>query len=72
MSYTPENAVEIDADESGEYEAETERGGEVALEQFWLNMYRKGVCHHEYIFVFLTLCLGKCSRLLHLQMAGRR
>ena len=32
-----ENAVEIDADESGEYEAETERGGEVALEQFWLN-----------------------------------
>ena len=30
-----ENAVEIDADESGEYEAETERGGEVALEQFW-------------------------------------
>lgn len=26
-----ENAVEIDADESGEYEAETERGGEVAL-----------------------------------------
>ena len=32
-----ENAVEIDADESGEYEAETERGGEVALEQFWIN-----------------------------------
>ena len=32
-----ESAVEIDADESGEYEAETERGGEVALEQFWLN-----------------------------------
>lgn len=32
-----ESAVEIDADESGEYEAEVERGGEVALEQFWLN-----------------------------------
>ena len=32
-----ESAVEIDADESGEYEAETEKGGEVALEQFWLN-----------------------------------
>ncbi len=32
-----ESAVEIDADEAGEYEAETERGGEVALEQFWLN-----------------------------------
>ena len=32
-----ESAVEIDADESGEYEAEVERGGEVALEQFWIN-----------------------------------
>lgn len=32
-----ESAVEIDADESGEYEAETEKGGEVALEQFWIN-----------------------------------
>lgn len=32
-----ESAVEIDADESGEYEAETEKGGEVALEQFWFN-----------------------------------
>ena len=31
-----ESAVEIDADESGEYEAEIERGGEVGLEQFWL------------------------------------
>ena len=31
-----ESAVELDADESGEYEAETERGGEVALEQFWI------------------------------------
>lgn len=30
------SAVEIDADESGEYEAETEKGGEVVLEQFWL------------------------------------
>lgn len=32
-----ESAVELDADEAGEYEAETERGGEVALEQFWIN-----------------------------------
>lgn len=32
-----ESAVEIDADESGEYEVETEKGGEVALEQFWIN-----------------------------------
>lgn len=32
-----ESAVEIEADESGEYEAETEKGGEVALEQFWIN-----------------------------------
>lgn len=31
-----ESAVEMDADESGEYEAETEKGGEVALEQFWI------------------------------------
>lgn len=32
-----ESAVEVDADEAGEYEAEVERGGEVALEQFWIN-----------------------------------
>ena len=32
-----ESAVEIDADEAGEYEAEVERGGEFALEQFWIN-----------------------------------
>lgn len=32
-----ESAVEMEADESGEYEAEIERGGEVALEQFWIN-----------------------------------
>lgn len=32
-----ETAVEVEAEESGEYEAETEKGGEVALEQFWLN-----------------------------------
>ena len=31
-----ESAVEVDADESGEYEAEVEKGGEVALEQFWI------------------------------------
>ena len=29
--------VEIEAEESGEYEAETEKGGEVIIEQFWLN-----------------------------------
>ena len=32
-----ETAVEIEAEESGEYEAETEKGGEVALEQLWVN-----------------------------------
>ncbi len=32
-----ESAVEIDAEESGEFEAEIEKGGEVALEQFWIN-----------------------------------
>lgn len=32
-----ETAVEIEAEEAGEYEAETEKGGEVALEQLWLN-----------------------------------
>lgn len=31
-----ESAVEIEAEETGEYESEVERGGEVALEQFWL------------------------------------
>ena len=31
-----ESAVEIEEDEGGEYESEIERGGEVALEQFWL------------------------------------
>ena len=31
-----EAAVEIEEEEGGEYEAEIERGGEVALEQFWL------------------------------------
>lgn len=32
-----ESAVEIEEEEGGEYEKEIERGGEVALEQFWLN-----------------------------------
>ena len=32
----PECAVEIEEEETGEYETETERGGEVALEQFWI------------------------------------
>lgn len=40
-----ETAVEIEAEESGEYEAETEKGGEVALEQFWLN---KSFCHGRF------------------------
>lgn len=31
-----ESAVEIETEESGEYEKEIERGGEVALEQFWI------------------------------------
>lgn len=31
-----ESAVEIESEETGEYEKEIERGGEVALEQFWL------------------------------------
>lgn len=30
-------SVEIDAEESGEYEHEAEKGGEVNLEQFWVN-----------------------------------
>lgn len=31
-----EAAVEIEEEEAGEYETEVERGGEVALEQFWI------------------------------------
>ncbi len=31
-----ESAVEVESDEAGEFEKEIERGGEVALEQFWL------------------------------------
>lgn len=31
-----ESAVEIETEEGGEYETEVERGGEVALEQFWI------------------------------------
>ncbi|GAB6010515.1 hypothetical protein [Viscerimonas tarda] len=31
-----EAAVELEAEEAGEYETEVERGGEVALEQFWV------------------------------------
>lgn len=31
-----ESAVEIETEEAGEYESEVERGGEVALEQFWI------------------------------------
>lgn len=32
-----EAAVELEQEENGEYETEVERGGEVALEQFWIN-----------------------------------
>lgn len=32
----PEAAVEIEEEETGEYETEVERGGEVAIEQFWI------------------------------------
>ena len=48
-----ESAVEIEEEEGGEYESEIERGGEVALEQFWLqkafNRYAVGGlnAHHE-------------------------
>lgn len=31
-----ESAIEIETEEAGEYESEIERGGEVAIEQFWL------------------------------------
>lgn len=31
-----ESAIELEAEEAGEYEKEIERGGEVALEQFWI------------------------------------
>jgi hypothetical protein len=31
-----ESAVELEAEEAGEYESEIERGGEVVLEQFWI------------------------------------
>jgi hypothetical protein len=31
-----EAAIEIEEEETGEYESEVERGGEVALEQFWI------------------------------------
>ncbi len=31
-----ESAIEIEEEETGEYETEVERGGEVALEQFWI------------------------------------
>ena len=31
------SAVEIESEEAGEYEAEVEKGGEVNIEQFWIN-----------------------------------
>ena len=33
---------------------------------------RKGVCYGEYICIIFTLCLGRCSLPLYLQMAGQR
>jgi hypothetical protein len=39
-----ESAVELEADEAGEYEQEIERGGEVALEQLWVEYN-----HNNYI-----------------------
>lgn len=39
-----ESAVEIEEEETGEYESEIERGGEVALEQFWIQKsFSKGL-----------------------------
>lgn len=39
-----ESAVEIEEEEAGEYESEIERGGEVALEQFWIQKsFSKGL-----------------------------
>ena len=35
-------AVEIEAEEAGEYEAEVEKGGEVNVEQFWINKAFRG------------------------------
>lgn len=32
----------------------------------------KGVRHHGFTLNIFSLCYGKCSRLLHMQMAGRR
>jgi len=40
-----ETAVEIEEEETGEYETETERGGEVALEQFWLQKSWSNACN---------------------------
>ena len=34
-----ESAIEIEEEETGEYESEIERGGEVALEQFWIQKH---------------------------------
>ena len=31
-----ESAIEVEDEEAGEFEKEIERGGEVALEQFWI------------------------------------
>ena len=39
-----ESAVEIEEEEAGEYESEIERGGEVALEQFWI---QKSFCKED-------------------------
>lgn len=49
-----ESAVEIENEEVGEYEKEIERGGEVALEQFWI---QKSFCPQ------FNICAGHSDRL---------
>lgn len=43
-----ESAIEIEEEETGEYESEIERGGEVALEQFWLQKSFFPCAKHTY------------------------
>jgi hypothetical protein len=40
-----ESAMELEAEEAGEYESEIERGGEVALEQFWIERTFSSAVH---------------------------
>ena len=50
-----ESAVEVEEEEGGEYESEIERGGEVALEQFWI---QKSFCPE------FNIKLGLCGNKL--------